>query len=210
MATLGNSADGSAPANGQASDGLSELRDSIAMILRRLDSQSGIIEGLRKSSRSDNPKDDAPGSKSEGLEARLKSLEEKDRLLSERESRMTQAQIQSGLAKALVKAGVGQVHAEDLAFNLVARTPAKFKLSDDGAVYVSEGDADALPAGQWAGLFTATDRGKAYLAPRNNPRIGNLDEGNAPAPTKTVTRADLEAGRVNIADMASGKVALVD
>jgi hypothetical protein len=191
------------------------LDAALAPLVTRINSQSGIIEKLRKGHTDDGSSltgDEPPakGKQPDGLEARLKALEEREREQTSKEQAMTRRQTVAGLARALAKSGVQPMQAEDLAEVLVMRGGDKFKMDESGNVTVREGDAEALPVAAWAGLFMASERGKAYLPAQQNPKLGDHGRGPVPVPTRTVTKEQLERGEVSSADLLAGKVALAD
>lgn len=202
--------DNPTPADGPANE-LAEMKALYSGLLKRLDSQSGIIEIMRKrlGQMDEQPATGTPA-KNEGLEARVKSLEERDKALTERERRMTTRQIQQSVSRALAASGIPAVQAEDLAEVMVSRTPDKFTLNDAGNVSVVEGDG-ALDVKQWAGLFCETERGKAYLPQKQNPRLGlEPNKGQGTKPKRVVTRDDLRSGAVKGSELLTGDVILAD
>lgn len=217
MATLDESTPGAALTPEARSEiaGLlkSSLDAALAPVVDRMNKQSGIIEKLRRG-RTDEDDTQQESQQHQrqpaGLEARLKALEEREAKATARESAMVRKQTTTGLARALAKAGIPNVQAEDLAEVLVNKAPDKFQLDDGGELRVTEGENEALPVAAWVGLFMATERGKAYLPAQQNPKIGDHGRGPATVPTRTVTREQLARGEVSSADLLSGKVALAD
>jgi len=184
------------------------LDEAISPINTRLNGQSAAIENLRKGKQEDPPTQQQK--QPEGLEARVKALEAKDAELAAREATITSRQITQGVSAALQKHGVSDVLAADLAEVQARRLGEKLSLSESGDVLFRDAaDAEPISVDQWAGLFMATDRGKAYIPPKRNPQTGGLDSAaSMPTPTRVVDRTALSAGAVDPADAAAGKVAL--
>jgi hypothetical protein len=217
VANLGESTPGAAltPEVQSAITGIvkASLDAALSPVVDRMNKQSGIIEKLRRgrTGEDDEPQAEQPQQRQPaGLEARLKALEEREAKATARESAMVLKQTTAGLARALARAGVPAIQAEDLADVLVGKNPDKFALDEAGDLRVKEGDDEALPAAAWAGLYLATERGKAYLPAQQNPKIGDHGRGPVTVPTRTVTKEQLERGEVNAADLLAGKVALAD
>ena len=177
-------------------------REDFDKLRERLDAQSAIIEKLRKQP---EKKDDPP--KPDTLTDRVKALEERDAKLQAREAKLKDREIHSKLKTALVDGGVDPKHAERFAKLLKVEQDSKIHADDELNVTYAEAEGKTVPLSDWVNAYLQTDEGKALMPPKRNPTSDGLNGGAAPvAGVRYVSREDMAAGRVNTADVLTGKV----
>jgi hypothetical protein len=129
------------------------------------------------------------------LEAKVKALEERQRQLDDRDVANARRDIATAISRALKKVGIQDFQAEDLAKVETSERLARFSVEGGEVVFKDAADGDTLNLDSWARVFVASDRGRAYLPTKQNPRLGvdSRDKGGKPA--KTLSLDDLAAGR---------------
>lgn len=200
------------PATAQAEKSGPEFvtKSDFGAILKRIDSQSALINKLQKrleSTPQEKPNADAP--KPDPLAQQVKELVEERKIAREKEERRRAKSIRTAVKSELLESGVNPQFLDDLSDLLVSRNSGVLQVDDDDNVFFrATDDVDPQPVQEWVKTYLATDKGRAYLKPKQNPSSAGLSgRGSAGAnAVRRVTAADLEAGRVTTSDVLTGKV----
>lgn len=188
-----------------------ELVAQNAELVKRLDGQSATIKRLEKLVGKNEPATPAP--KPTDLDSRVKELEQTAEAQRQVAEKQKSREVRSRLAEALVEKGKLSPADAARAANYIA-ADHKDRISvaetEDGefSVTVKDGEKDS-PVADWVGAYLQTDQGRFFLPTSRNPRVPGNPEAISAGP-RQVSKADLEAGRVNPADILSGKVKVVD
>jgi len=171
---------------------------ALGPVADRLNKQSAIIEGLRKAKPDADPK---PGSGDPpGTAERLRKIEQDQKALLDRETRLNRRAMALAIARALKRYGVPEQLAGDAADVILSREGDRWALSDDGdqATRREAPDADPVSAEDWAKGWTATDHGRAYLPTKPAPQFHRPQSPGKPggAARQRFTRDDLAKGRI--------------
>jgi hypothetical protein len=186
-------------------NGLGEkLTELDTRVSKRLNDQSAILDEVRKP-RTDpdgKPKGELDGE----VDKRLKAIEEGQAKIDADRAALARKRVEGLLAEALVKAGVPETQARDLAAIEVIRKPERYNLTADDAVEVKEGDT-VLSRDQWVDVFLDSDRGRSYLPASRTPMQDPAGDGGGKGKTggshETMTPEKMEAGDFNPETKAS-------
>jgi hypothetical protein len=172
----------------------SVTRQELEALLERVNQQSGILGKITKAlEKLTEPK--ASTAKiddniNQGVEARLKLLEEREKKSLEKESSTRMRIIQTKLARALVDAGVQPTMAEDLSRVVLQRESAKFQMDDETEdVLVNTSGDEKINLQRFSQLYLMSDKGKPYLGSKKNPNIPLPKKGDSSTPTLTPEQA---------------------
>lgn len=175
-------------------------RDEFNSLLERINQQSGVLGKmsgvLEKLGQTQTPKAKTPDlDVDQGVEARLKTLEEREKKSQDRESQTRGKIIRNQISRALVDAGVQPTIADDLSLVLLSREADRFTMNEDTEVVsVKLGDGE-LNLNRWSSLFLMSERGRPYLGEKKNPTIKIPKNGdqtqNTPTPEQALKNSDL-------------------
>jgi hypothetical protein len=168
-------------------------RQEFETMLERVNQQSGILGKMTKALEKLSPAE--PKAKTtetdvvQGVEARLKALEERERKSTEKEGQTRSKIIRNKISRSLVEAGVQPIVADDLSLVLLSRESDRFLINDDTEdVSVKAGDEE-LSLGRWSQLFLMSEKGRPYLGEKKNPNIPLPKKGEPSAGTLTPEQA---------------------
>ena len=193
-----------------------DLYTQLSSLTEQQKNQSSYIGKLEKQLKTPQESKLKTDLKPNPLQEQIDSLNEfkqsalaKERQIMERERVLT---LKEEVGKASKMDG-GQ--SERYAKLLIAEEGDRIKVQDyDGAlktIYQADENSEPLPIADYVSNHFQTDAGRAFLPVKNNPASGQSARGQATGTTPSrATRADMRDGRVNLADVSSGKVIIVD
>ena len=208
------------PSTTQSKESQYATRDEIATLLKRIDGQNARLDGQsaiinrlekEKSKLAEEVTPKTPG-QDDGLVARVKVIEERNRVADERDSKQKDREALQRIQTALIAGGADPKQAPRFAKLLHIEHGGKIVVDDEFNVSVKESDTVVNPVETWVGAYLQTEEGKVFLPSKRNPKSDGLNGKSevAAGAKRQVTRDDLRAGRVNTKDIADGKIEVVD
>jgi hypothetical protein len=171
----------------------SVTREEFEAVLERINQQSGILGKMTKALEKLSPGESKAKTQEtdvvQGVEARLKALEEREKKSLEKEGQTRSKIIRNKISRSLVEAGVQPIVADDLSLVLLSREADRFLINDDTEdVSVKAGDEE-LSLGRWSQLFLMSEKGRPYLGDKKNPNIPLPKKGESSPGTLTPEQA---------------------
>jgi len=164
-------------------------RAEFESLLERVNSQSGILgkisKSLEKLTTTETPKPQQQSPEEQGIEARLKRLEEQKAQLDQREQTTRARIIRNNVSRALTDAGVPNSSVDIIADGLLSRERDRFVLDDASETVSVKSGEEQINLSRWAGLFLMSDAGKGFLGGNRNPRIPIPKPGDTSTPAIT-------------------------
>ena len=169
-------------------------REEFNSLLERINQQSGVLGKmsgvLEKLGQTQTPKAKTPDlDVDQGVEARLKTLEEREKKSQDRESQTRGKIIRNQISRALVDAGVQPTIADDLSLVLLSREADRFTMNEDTEVVSVKSGDEELNLNRWSSLFLMSERGRPYLGEKKNPTIQIPKNGDKTQNTLTPEQA---------------------
>jgi len=169
-------------------------REEFNSLLERINQQSGVLGKmsgvLEKLGQTQTPKAKTPDlDVDQGVEARLKTLEEREKKSQDRESQTRGKIIRNQISRALVDAGVQPTIADDLSLVLLSREADRFTMNEDTEVVSVKSGDEELNLNRWSSLFLMSERGRPYLGEKKNPTIKIPKNGDQTQNTLTPEQA---------------------
>jgi hypothetical protein len=179
----------------------SVTREEFDSLLERINQQSGVLGKmsgvLEKLGQTQTPKTKTPDlDVDQGVEARLKTLEEREKKSQDRESQTRGKIIRNQISRSLVEAGVQPTIADDLSLVLLSREADRFVMNEDTEVVSVKSGDEELNLSRWSSLFLMSERGRPYLGEKKNPTIkipktGDQNTQNTLTPEQALKNSEL-------------------
>lgn len=199
-----------------------QLAETVAAVLKRLDSQSAIINRLEKGIKpvEQKPAEPKPGEtpaavepKANDLTARVQQLEDRDKALNERDARVKKNAVVTNINAKLREQGVDENAANRFAKMIYDENAKNIVVEEkeDGSLVPKIKDGEnSHDLGKWMDAYFQTNDGRALLPPVKNPK--SLPGGPAPVIVgKTnVSKSDVAAGKFDPKIMSAGGYNVVD
>ncbi len=192
-----------------------DLYNQLSSLTEQQKSQSSYIGKLEKQLKA-TPEDKAKADlKPNPLQEQIDSLNEFKQAALAKEQNIMQRERVLTLKEAVSKASkMDGGQSERYAKLLIAEEGDKIKVEEtDGGfrtIYQADEDSQAVNIADYVSNHFQTDAGRAFLPVKSNPASGQSARGQATNNATRATHADMRAGRVNLADVSSGKVVIVD